>query len=93
MLSVVFEFNFSEKNVTWVSIKDFLSFTDNLASLLFVVALETWLVLKVLRSVLETISYLFILVGENVFNGIVYLLSDNIGVKVSNDWGVMEILV
>jgi len=93
VLSVVFEFNFSEKNVTWVSIKDFLSFTDNLASLLFVVALETWLVLKVFRSVLETVSYLFIQVGENVFNGIVYLLSDNIGVKVSNDWGVMEILV
>jgi hypothetical protein len=42
---------------------------------------------------LETVSYLFIQVGENVFNGIVYLLSDNIGVKVSNDWGVMEILV
>ena len=93
MLSVVFEFNFSEKNVTWISIKDFFSFTDNLTSLLFVVALETWLILKVFCNVLETVSYLFIQIGENILDGVVYLLSDNIGFKVSNYWGMMEILV
>ena len=93
MLGVVFEFNFCEKNITWASEQDFFSFTDNLSSFHFVVALEIWLVWTAACGVLETVSYLFIHMGKNILDSIIYLLSDDLRVKVSNKWWRLEIWI